>query len=129
MPWQYADLSHTITDGLVTYPGLPAPVITDHISREASRERYAPGYEFHIGRMDMIANTGTYLDTPSHRYPDGHDLSGLALERVAGVPGIVIDGTSTEIGDVTGHAVLVHTGWDRHFATERYGDPSHPFLS
>lgn len=129
MPWQYADLSHTITDGLVTYPGLPAPVISDHLSREASRERYAPGTEFQIGRIEMVANTGTYLDTPAHRYPDGHDLSGLPLERVAGVPGIVIDGTETDIGDVAGHAVLVRTGWDRHWATEHYGDPSHPFLS
>jgi kynurenine formamidase len=126
---RYVDLSHTITDGLVTYPGLPAPTISDHLSREASRDRYAPGTEFQIGRIDMVANTGTYLDTPAHRYPDGHDLSELPLERVAGVPGIVIDGTTTDIGDVRGCAVLVHTGWDRHWATEQYGDPSHPFLS
>jgi len=124
------DLSHVVADGLVTYPGLPAPQISDHLSRAASRERYAPGYEFQIGRIDMIANTGTYLDTPFHRFPDGHDLAELPLERVAGVPGIVLDGASPSVpDDVAGRAVLVRTGWDVHFGTERYGDPSHPFLA
>src|SRR5262249_4579702 len=71
------DLSHVIAHGTVTYPGLPGPVISDHLSREASHERYAPGYEFQIGRIEMVSNTGTYLDTPFHRFPDGHDLAGL----------------------------------------------------
>jgi arylformamidase len=131
------DLSHILEDGTVTYPGLPAPVITDHLSREASHERYAPGYEFQIGRIDMVSNTGTYLDTPFHRYPDGHDLAGLDPARVAGVPGIVVDaGKDQEISsarldghDVAGHAVLFRTGWDRHWGTERYGEPDHPYLS
>jgi kynurenine formamidase len=131
------DLSHVLEDGTITYPGLPAPVISDHLSREASRERYAPGYEFHIGRIDMVSNTGTYLDTPFHRYPDGHDLAGLDPGRVVGVPGIVVDaGGDQEIPstrldghDVTGHAVLFRTGWDRHWGTARYGEPDHPFLS
>ncbi|MGH2476834.1 MAG: cyclase family protein [Candidatus Limnocylindrales bacterium] len=131
------DLSHAIEDGTVTYPGLPAPVISDHVSREASRQRYAPGYEFQIGRIDMVANTGTYLDTPFHRYPDGHDLAGLDPARVVGVPGIVINaGGDQEIPaalldglDVAGHAVLFRTSWDRHWGTERYGEPDHPYLS
>jgi arylformamidase len=132
----YLDLSHPIRDGLVTYPGLPAPVITDHLSREASHSRYAPGYEFQIGRIDMIANTGTYLDTPFHRFPGGHDLAGLDLARVVDVPAVVVDGaaegpigSSTFTGlDLTGRAVLVRTGWSRHWATEAYGDSSHPGL-
>ena len=131
------DLSHVMEDGTVTYPGLPAPVITDHLSREASRERYAPGYEFQIGRIDMVSNTGTYLDTPFHRYPDGHDLAGLDPARVVGVPGIVVDAEGDqEIPaalldglDLAGHAVLFRTGWDRHWRTERYGEPDHPYLS
>jgi kynurenine formamidase len=131
------DLSHTIEHGMVTYPGLPAPAITDHLSREDSRERYAPGYEFQIGHIDMVSNTGTYLDVPFHRLPDGHDLAELPLEAVAGVPGLVVDAEGQqEVGverfeglDVSGHAVLVRTGWDRHFGTEHYGDVSHPFLS
>jgi arylformamidase len=130
------DLSHVLEDGTVTYPGLPAPVISDHLSREASRQRYAPGYEFHIGHIDMVSNTGTYLDTPFHRYPDGHDLAGLDPARVVGVPGIVVDaGEDQEISsarldghDVAGHAVLFRTGWDRHWGTERYGEPDHPYL-
>jgi arylformamidase len=130
------DLSHVLEDGTVTYPGLPAPVISDHLSREASRERYAPGYEFHIGRIDMVSNTGTYLDTPFHRYPDGHDLAALDPARVVGVPGIVVDaGEDQEISsarldghDVAGHAVLFRTGWDRHWGSERYGEPDHPYL-
>ena len=83
------DLSHPIGDGTITYPGLPGPVISDHLSREASRARYAEGYEFQIGRIDMVANTGTYLDTPFHRFADGHDLAGLDLARVAAVPGVL----------------------------------------
>jgi kynurenine formamidase len=130
------DLSHVVEDGMVTYPGLPGPVITDHLSREASRERYAPGTEFHIGRIDMIANTGTYLDSPSHRWADGADLAGLALESLALLRGVVVRSTGPAIDasafagvDVAGAAVLVHTGWDAHWATERYGGPGAPFLT
>ena len=129
------DLSHPITDGMVTYPGLPGPVITEHLSRAASRAHYAPGYEFHIGHIAMVANTGTYLDTPFHRFADGHDLAGLDLARVAGVPGVLVDATGVQAAaaalldgvDVRDRAVLVHTGWDRHWGTPAYGDPSHPF--
>src|SRR5262245_24967960 len=131
------DLSHRVGDGTITYPGLPGPVISDHLSREASRDRYAEGYEFQIGRIDMVANTGTYLDTPFHRFADGHDLAGLDLSRVAAVPGVLIEATGTqEVGaehfdgiDVAGRAVLVHTDWSQHWGTEHYGDPSHSFLS
>jgi kynurenine formamidase len=130
------DLSHPFGDGTITYPGLPGPVISDHLSREESRARYADGYEFQIGRIDMVANTGTYLDTPFHRFADGHDLTGLELARVAAVPGVLIDASGVqEVGeehlaghDVAGRAVLVHTGWSHHWGTERYGDPSHSFI-
>jgi kynurenine formamidase len=130
------DLSHPVGHGTITYPGLPGPVISDHLSREASRSRYAEGYEFQIGRIDMVANTGTYLDTPFHRFAEGHDLAGLDLSRVAAVPGVLVDATGAQevaadqfAGDeVAGRAVLVHTGWSRHWGTERYGDSSHPFL-
>ena len=84
------DLSHAFGDGTVTYPGLPGPVISDHLSRADSRERYAPGTEFQIARIEMVSNTGTYLDTPFHRYPDGHDLTGLDLARCADLPATVI---------------------------------------
>jgi arylformamidase len=134
---EIVDLSHAIAHGTVTYPGLPAPAITDHLSRAASRERYAPGYEFQIGRIDMVANTGTYLDTPFHRFGDGHDLAGLDVARVADVPGVLVDATGQEAAgpellegiDLGGRAILFRTGWDAHWATERYGDASHPFLA
>jgi arylformamidase len=122
----------------VTYPGLPGPVIGDHLSREESRSRYAPGYEFQIGRIEMVSNTGTYLDTPFHRFPDGHDLAGLDPARVAAVPGVVVeapDGAEIEpdalygAGPLAGRAVLFRTGWDRHWGTERYGAPEHPYLA
>ena len=123
------DLSHPFGHGTVTYPGLPGPVVSDHLTREASRERYAPGVEFQIGRIEMVANTGTYLDTPFHRYADGHDLSGLDLARVVDVPGVAVEGVDHGDIDVAGRAVLFHTGWDRHWDTESYGDPSHPYLA
>lgn len=129
------DLSHAVQHGTVTYPGLPAPVISDHLSRAESRERYAEGYEFQIGRIDMVANTGTYLDTPFHRFADGHDLTGLALDRVVDVPGVVIEVAGQEATvdlldgvDVAGRAVLFRTGWDRHWASDAYGTPDHPFV-
>ncbi len=130
------DLSHVIEDGMVTYPGLPAPRISDHWSREDSRANYAEGTEFHIGRIDMVANTGTYLDTPVHRYEDGLGLADLPLESVVDLPGVCVADEGPAVGpaafegvDVAGRAVLVATGWDRHWRTERYGDPSHPFIT
>ena len=84
------DLSHTIEHGMITYAGLPPPAISDYLTREASRSRYAAGTEFHIGRIDMVANTGTYLDTPSHRFADGSDVSMVPLDAVAGIPALLL---------------------------------------
>ena len=129
------ELNHVIEDGMVTYKGLPAPVICDYWSREASRANYAEGTEFQMGRIDMVSNTGTYLDTPFHRYADGDDLSDVSLDRVAHLPGIVIASSAHAIDasafagvDVRGAAVLVHTGWDRHWRTDAYFE-GHPFLT
>jgi kynurenine formamidase len=131
------DLSHTVSHGLVTYPGLPAPVVSEHLTREASRGRYAPGTEFRIGRIELVGNTGTYVDAPSHRFGEGADLAGLALESLADLPGAVVDvpAGARRIGPAAlpdralrGFAVLFRTGWSRHFGTPRYGD-GHPFVS
>ncbi|MFC5568552.1 cyclase family protein [Lysobacter yangpyeongensis] len=132
------DLSHTIEDGMITYKGLPAPLICDHLSREQSRAAYAEGTEFQIGRIDMVANTGTYIDTPFHRYAHGHDLAGMPLPHAADLPGVVvrlagfegraIDWQAFAATDVRGKAVLVHTGWDRHWRTDAYFE-GHPFLT
>ena len=132
------ELSHEIYHGMVTYPGLPAPEITDHLSRAASRQTYAEGTEFHIGRISMVANTGTYLDTPSHRHPDGADLTGVPLARLADLPGLLVEVPEavTAIGadrlepyEVNGRAVLIRTGWSRHWGTPAYGGGGHPFLT
>ena len=132
------ELSHVIRDGLVTYPGLPAPLIEDHLSFEASRSVYAPGTEFQIGRITMVANTGTYLDTPAHRYAGGVDLSGMPLETVADLEAVVVDvrgaparGIEPEAflpHAVSGKAVLVLTGWSRLFGTPEYS-VGHPYLT
>lgn len=132
------DLSHDVEAGMVTYPGLPGPVISDHLSREASRERYAAGTEFQIGRIEMVANTGTYVDSAFHRYPYGSDLAALPLERLADLDGVVvdasgatgraIDATAFRPYDLTGRAVLIRTGWDRHWRTEAYVQ-GHPYLT
>ncbi len=133
---RFADLSHTITHGMITYPGIPGPVICDFLSRQGSRAKYAPGVEFHIGRIDMVANTGTYVDSPFHRYADGADLSGLRLESLADLDTLVVDsGGQRAIGPerfqglaLAGRAVLVRTGWDLHWGTERYLS-GNPFLT
>jgi len=129
------DLSHTVEDGLITYKGLPAPIICDYLSREESRNHYAEGTEFHIGKIEMVANTGTYIDSPFHRFADGDDLSQLALENLADLEGILVRTDRRVIDkdffvnlDVEGKAVLVHTGWDAHWKTDQYFE-GHPFLT
>jgi arylformamidase len=136
MPKKFIDLSHTVEDGMVTYPGLPAPLICDYLSREQSRRHYAPGTEFQIGKIEMVANTGTYLDSPFHRFAAGRDLSALPLESLAEIPAVVIrpssgraiDAAEFEQTEVGGRAVLVHTGWSRHWGAEQYFT-GHPFLT
>ncbi|MBV9957392.1 MAG: cyclase family protein [Acidobacteria bacterium] len=131
------DVSHTVEHGLITYKGLPAPVMSDFLSREASRSHYASGTEFHIGRIEMVANTGTYLDSPFHRYADGHDLSELPLESLANLPAVTIRVSDEERAvqasafdglSLRGHAVIIHTGWARHWGSESYFE-GHPFVT
>jgi kynurenine formamidase len=132
------DLSHLITDGMTTYKDFPGPQICDFWAREDSAGFYDDGSSFQIGRIDMIANTGTYLDTPFHRYEDGPDLAGIDIAQLAALPGIVVrqpwesglmvDTARFEELDVGGKAVLVHTGWDRHWGTDAYFT-DHPFLT
>lgn len=131
------DLSHSIEHGLITYKGLPAPVICDYLSREASQSHYSDGTSFHIGKIEMVANTGTYVDAPFHRYAHGKDLSELPLASLANLEGLVFHaaedmraiGPSLFKGaDVQGKAVLVHTGWARHWRTEQYFE-GHPYLT
>jgi len=132
------DLSHVITDGMVTYKGLPGPHICDFISRKQSAANYDDGSTFQIGRIDMVANTGTYVDVPSHRFADGEDLSEVGIEAFADLPAIVIrqpfeGGLAVEASafdklDVRGCAVLVATGWDRHWGQPSYYH-DHSFLT
>ena len=132
------DLSHVIEDGMITYQGLPGPHICDFWTREGSAANYDDGSSFHIGRIDMVANTGTYLDAPFHRYAAGADLAQLDLTSLANLPGIVIrrpwqggiatDADAVDGIDVSGKAVLVATGWDQHWRTDRYAK-DHPFLT
>jgi arylformamidase len=132
------DLSHIIENGMITYRGLPAPLICDFLSREKSRSHYAVGTEFQIGKIEMVANTGTYLDSPFHRYASGKDVSELELDRLANLEGVVIgaDGTggraisraALEEQDLRGKAVLIRTGWDAHWRTDQYFE-GHPFLT
>jgi kynurenine formamidase len=132
------ELSHEITAGMITYPGLPGPEITPHLTREESRRHYDAGTEFAIDRITMVGNTGTYLDSPYNRYPDGSDLADLPLEAVADLPIVVVritDSADRGVGpdviaplDVAASAVLLHTGWDRNWATPDYGGAA-PYLT
>jgi kynurenine formamidase len=135
---RFIDVSHTVEHGMVTYKGLPAPLICDWLSREDSRTKYAPGTEFQIGKIEMIANTGTYIDSPFHRYENGKDLSELPLESIADLDSVVvrvdqsqgraIDQISVNAERVRGRAVLFDTGWNRHWRTEAYFE-GHPYLT
>lgn len=134
---QLIDLSHTVEAGMITYKGLPAPLICDFLSREASRALYAEGTEFHIGKIEMVANTGTYVDSPFHRFANGVDLAALPLESLVNLPAVVV--RVTNAGSVinaghfqglalTGKAVLVHTGWASHWRTDQYFE-GHTYLT
>lgn len=135
---KFIDLSHTIEAGMITYKGLPAPVICDFLSREKSRDFYETGTEFQIGKIEMVTNTGTYLDCPFHRYEHGHDLSQILPEQFADLAGITIrhdlskglaiDADAFRQQDVRGRAVLVHTDWAKHWRTDQYFE-NHPFLT
>ncbi|MEV4637687.1 cyclase family protein [Actinoplanes sp. NPDC049548] len=135
---RWVELSHVISAGLTTYPGLPGPVITPHLTREASRAVYAEGTEFAMDTITMVGNTGTYLDSPFHRYADGTDLAGVPLERLADLPAVVVrtagsgvrgvDVPALENLVVAGRAVLLHTGGDAHWATPAYAENA-PFLT
>ena len=129
------DLSHTIEHGMITYKGLPAPIICDFLSREASKKKYAEDTTFQMGKIEMISNTGTYVDAPFHRYEHGKDLSELPLESLVDLEGQVFHTRSQANGpelfagaDVKGKAVLVHTGWSKHWRTDQYFE-GHPFLT
>ena len=132
------DVSHVVEHGMITYKGLPAPLVCDFLSREQSGAHYAPGTEFQIGKIEMVANTGTYLDSPFHRYANGKDLSELPLDRLANLEGVVIAANLSKGRavsraafkghDLRGKAVLVRTGWDAHWRTDRYFE-GHPFLT
>src|SRR6476620_3562820 len=130
------DLSHEVEHGMITYKGLPAPIICDFLSREESRSHYAGGTTFNIGKIEMVANTGTYVDSPFHRFADGIDLSELPLESLADLEGIVVHAQDAGRAlsaqlfkelDVRGKAVLIHTDWARHWRTDQYFE-GHPFL-
>jgi kynurenine formamidase len=134
---QLIDVSHTIEHGMSTYKGVPAPIICDYLSREASRQIYAAGTEFHIGKIEMVANTGTYLDSPFHRYAEGDDLAALSLDQLANLDCVVariepgertIHELPLSARDVRGKAVLVQTGWDLHWRTDQYFE-GHPHLA
>lgn len=137
-PATLIELSHDIEDGMITYKGLPAPVICDHLSRLQSRQVYAPGTEFQIGKITLCSNTGTYIDSPFHRFEHGVDIAGLKLESITELPGIVVrmlnrsgravSRQAFENLDVAGKAVLVHTGWAAHWRTDQYFE-GHPFLT
>lgn len=134
---KFIELSHVIEDGMITYTGLPGPVISDHMSRKDSESHYSDGTTFQIGKIEMIANTGTYIDAPFHRYEEGQDLSALKMASIANLDGIVfrvaqamrsIDKDVFESDNLEGKAVLIHTGWDRYWRIDAYF-VNHPFLT
>jgi arylformamidase len=130
------DLSHVITEGMATYPGIPGPELSDFLSRETSGERFGD-IRMHIGKVCMVTNTGTYVDVPFHFYEDGQHLGQVGLDRLADLPAVLVNATTRPSRavtpeyfdgvDVSGRAVLIHTGWDAHFGTEAYGSQA-PFL-
>lgn len=135
---EYIDLSHIIEEKLITYKGLPPPLICDYLSRESSKPYYADGVTFQIGKIEMVGNTGTYIDCPFHRYEEGKDLAQTALDKFVDIPAVLICAPyqkGTEIGidffrgiKLNSHAVIIHTGWSDFWNTDRYYT-QHPYLT
>ena len=134
---RFIDLSHSIEDGMKAYQGFPSPKIQAFLTREDSRSHYDGKAEFFIGKVEMVGNVGTYLDSPFHRHANGLDLSRIPLENIAGVADIVIDGQPSadrsiridcDESEISEKAVLIRTGWDKRWGTERYWEPG-PYLS
>ena len=130
------DLSHPVEPGMITYPGLPGPSISDHLSYDESRSHYAPGVEFRISRTELLTATGTYLDAPAHRFRGKDDIAALPLDKLVNLPGVVITAGSYAIDpqsisglDIRGHAVLFHTGWDSHWGKPAYGGTDHAYVT
>jgi arylformamidase len=137
MTSRYVDLSHPIQHEMITYPGLPGPTISTYVSRQESAQRLGTGVSFHIGRIEMVANTGTYVDAPYHFHAEGADVAELALQRLVDVPIVVIRAENRAVigpemladpGVLWGTAVLVHTGWSRHWGTTAYLSDS-PYMA
>jgi arylformamidase len=138
METTFIDLSHAVEDGMITHPGLPGPRVDAFLSRADSRKNYAPGTEFHVGRIAMVANTGTYVDAPFHRFPEGLDLAQLPLSSLADLPGVVFRpdmqqgrGVGPELfqgHDLAGKAVLIRTGWSEHWGQPQYLE-ANPYLT
>ncbi|NNF05403.1 MAG: cyclase family protein [Candidatus Eisenbacteria bacterium] len=133
---KFIDLSHTIHHDLLTYKGLPRPVIEDHMARDASEKNYTPGTTFQIGKISMVANTGTYIDAPFHRYEDGKDLAGFELGQVANLDGVCVATQATAVGPehlpqngLEGKALLIATRWHKHWKTDHYTSGQHPYLT
>jgi arylformamidase len=136
MTFELIDLSHEIEHGMTTYPGLPAPAISDYLDRASSRAKYRGQAEFHIARIEMVANTGTYIDAPSHRFEGAPDVGQLPLAGVAFLPGVLaalrqraLEVDAVRALDLRGRALLIHTGWSRHWRTDAYGGADHPYVS
>ncbi len=134
---KFIELNHILEDGMMAYPGLPRPMIGAFLDHQASRSRYNDQAEFYFGKVEMVCNLGTYLDSPFHRFPNGADLSQIPLEQVAGVPGVVLHVSVSSDRSITidvkpselkGRAVLIRTGWDKRWGTESYWEPG-PYLS
>jgi arylformamidase len=131
------ELNHLLEDGMTAYPGLPRPKIGAYLDHKTSSSRYDGQAEFYLGKVDMVCNVGTYIDSPFHRYPDGADLSQIPIEKVAGIPGIVLDAVNppgrsinfdVSHSELRGRAVLIRTGWDNRWGTESYWEPG-PYIS
>ncbi|HEV2754998.1 MAG TPA: cyclase family protein [Actinomycetota bacterium] len=129
---RFVELNHELADGMAPYPGLPAPRIGAHVDHAASRDRYDGGDEFFLGKVEMPGNVGTYVDSPFHRFADREDLAQVPLERLAGLPGFVVDVATGDTraaaadlpdADLTGAAILLRTGWDRRWGSDAYWEP------
>ncbi|MFI5341541.1 MAG: cyclase family protein [Candidatus Methylomirabilales bacterium] len=134
---KFVELNHVLEDGMKAYPGLPSPKIGAFLDHEASRSHYDERAEFYLGRVDMVCNLGTYLDSPYHRHRDRADLSQIPLEKVARVPGVVLDAAASpdrsialdcSASQLCGRAALIRTGWDRRWGTDAYWEPG-PYLA
>lgn len=135
----YIDLSHSIENGTVTYPGDPPALIELTLDRKLTSKLNGGGTTsgVEINTIKMVSTSGTYIDAPYHVFEDGKKIKDYPIEKLVNLPSIVVkipeNRNYFDVQDISGinvkgKAVLFFSGHDKFFMTPEYGKNA-PYLT